>query len=131
MDFLFADEYPLGAAINHERPNVLGFVLVATSFWSGAAGHGADSGDELAHAEGLAEVVVSAKLKSHDAVNFVVSGTHHDDRDARSGTNLSANVVAVAVRQTEVEEHDVWRVGAKGVLRTLVSGGDMVNFKAG
>ncbi len=99
---------PVGSAIDAERPNSETVVYVDPGRTSpGASKHGPDPRDQLTGAEGLDHVVISAELKAEHPVELVASSGHHDDRHIGMSPNRSTNVVAVHIRQAEVEEHDI------------------------
>lgn len=66
-----------------------------------------DAGDELAHAVGLRDIVVSAHLQADDDVDLRRLGRHHDDRHLRVGPDLPADLDARNRRQHDVEQHQV------------------------
>ena len=71
-----------------------------------AAQHSLDAGDELHDAEGLAQVVVRAVVQPLDDVDLAGLGRDHNDRDGRRGgvgAELGQNLVAVLVRQHDVQ----------------------------
>ena len=89
---------------------------------TGAAGDRTDPGDELAEAEGLHQVVVGAELETEDPVDLVPSGGEHDDRHRRVTADLAADLVAVDVGESEVEEHELDVVGPRQDLQRGVAG---------
>ena len=70
-------------------------------------GDGPDARQELTEAEGLHDVVVGTELEPDDAVDLLGTRGDHDDRDVGTCPQLAAHVEAVAVGETEVEQHDV------------------------
>jgi hypothetical protein len=79
-----------------------------------AAQHAADARQQLARLEGLRQVVVGAHLEAEDAVERLVAGGEHDDRQGRRRAQLAAQGQAVVAGQVQVE-HD--QVGARFVER--------------
>src|SRR5882672_7243141 len=68
----------------------------------------ADAGHELAHGEGLRDVVVGAHLEPADLVALLRARRQHDDGHERAaGPDLLAHGEAVHVGQHEVEEHEI------------------------
>ena len=78
---------------------------------------------DLAHAEGLDDVVVGAELEPDDPVGLRPAGGDHDDRDVRAAPQLSADVAAVAVGQAQVEQHEVGPLLGGGAQRVGRRGG--------
>ena len=69
---------------------------------------GIDAGGELAHLEGLGDVVVGSDLEPHDDVDNIARGRHHDDRYLDAGTaQPAAHVEAGEAGQGEVEQDQV------------------------
>jgi hypothetical protein len=63
--------------------------------------------EELAHREGLAEVVVGADLQPEDAVELFVAGGEKDDRRRlRHAANAPAELEAVHLGHRDVEDHE-------------------------
>ena len=58
-----------------------------------AAEHGADAGDQLAHREGLGQIVVGAGVEAADAIAFLATRGQHDDRHV-AGLGLAADATA-------------------------------------
>ena len=76
-----------------ERADALHFVVVARRLGAagGAAEEHPDARDQLAHGEGLAEVVVAAELEAEDAVDFLVARGEEEDGDV---LGLAADLAA-------------------------------------
>jgi transposase-like protein len=77
-----------------------------------AAQHAADARQQLARLERLGQVVVGAHLEAEDAVQRLVAGGQHDDRQGRLRAQLAAQGQAVVAGQVQVQ-HD--QVGARFV----------------
>jgi hypothetical protein len=69
--------------------------------------HRADARDHLRAAERLDDVVVGAELKPHDAIGLGPMGRQHHDRDISPAAQRPAHLASVAVRQVQVEQHEV------------------------
>ena len=84
--------------------------LLALAVLGGAAQHGLDAREQLAHGEGLDDVVVGAELEAEHAVDLLGLGGQHDDGDAarlRVGLETAADFEAVDFGQHDVEQHEV------------------------
>ena len=68
---------------------------------------GAHARHQLAHAEGLGDVVVGAAIEGLHLVALVRSHRQHDDRHGGPFTHAGDHLHAVQVGQTEVEHHQV------------------------
>ena len=88
------------------------------------AGHGtarrpskdrADPRDQLSCAERLHHVVVGAELKPEHPIELIAPSGHHDDGDVGAGPDGPTDVVAVNIRQAEVEKNDVGSLRGDGV----------------
>jgi hypothetical protein len=99
---------------------------IGPTSWTGVVGRvgravmaerDAHAGEQLAHAEGLGQVVVGASVEGRDLVVLGAPRRQHDDRDLRPPAQATDQVDAVAVGQAEVEEHQV-----RGVLGDRVRG---------
>src|SRR5262249_25495078 len=66
-----------------------------------------DAGEQLAHAEGLGEVVVGACIQRGDLVSFREAGGQHHHRDGGPLAQPPDDLDAVDVGQPEVEDHQV------------------------
>src|SRR5215469_9696470 len=64
-------------------------------------------GRQLSHAERFADIVVRPEVERLDFGAFVVSGRQNNDRDSRLLTEFGDNLEPAAVRQAEIEDHDV------------------------
>src|SRR6185369_1191236 len=67
-----------------------------------------DTGDQLAHAEWLGQVVVGAQLQSCNLIGVSVADREYDDRNLRPLTYLAADLQTVDVGQRQVEQDDIW-----------------------
>ena len=84
--------------------DVAGREPVGVGLRLGAAEHGADTCSQLARRERLRDVVVRTELEPGDAVDLLVAGRQHHDRQRRDRANRLAEVEAVGVRELEVED---------------------------
>src|SRR5882724_893672 len=78
---------------------------------------------ELAHREGLEDVVVCSGVQDCDSVADLISRGKRDDRLSRKFTKLFGDVDAVGVWQVEVEQDDVWVPRARVGNARLARGG--------
>ena len=74
---------------------------------AGSARDGSDAREQLAEAERLDEEVVGPELEPDDAVDLLAARRDDDDRDVGARAQLTADRVAVHVRQAQIEQHDV------------------------
>src|SRR5436305_1885078 len=79
----------------------------------------ADTCDELRHREGLEDVIVGACLEPDDPVDLSRSGGQHQDRQDALRAQPSAHLQPGQVGQHQVEDHQVVRLGARAVERSL------------
>ena len=68
---------------------------------------GAQACQQLAHREGLGEVVVGAGIERPDLVGVPRACRHHDDGDARPRPDLADDVDPIHVGEAEVEQDHV------------------------
>jgi hypothetical protein len=73
----------------------------------GAAQGRLDAAAELAHREGLGDVVVGADLQPADLVGLASLRGQHDDRHLAAGAELAADFDAVQLGQHQVEDDQV------------------------
>src|SRR5205807_3387390 len=73
----------------------------------GAADGGAESGEQLVHAEGFGDVVVGAGVECFGFVDGVGAGGQHDDGDGGPAAESCNDVGAVDVGEAQVEHDDV------------------------
>ena len=66
---------------------------------------------QLAHAEGLAQVIVGARLEADEAVHFLDPRRHHDDRQVAEAAHFLADLHAIAAGQHQVEHDQVGMIG--------------------
>ena len=86
-----------------------------------AAQRDAEPGEELAHREGLAHVVVGAGVERGDLVPLLPAGGEDDDRDAGPFPQPSDDVHAVEVGESEVQEDEVG-LARRGLEEALLAG---------
>ena len=103
----------------------------------GEAGEEAlDPGEQLGRVEGLDEVVVGAGPQAADLLFHLALGGQHDDRDVGAGAflgpDLRRHLVAVELRQHDVEEHEGGVIGAPHpeALRPVAGDDDVVALLA-
>jgi hypothetical protein len=72
-----------------------------------AAQDAADARQQFARLERFRQVVVGAHFQAEDAVQRLVAGGQHDDRQRRVGAQLAAQGQAVVAGQVEVEHHQL------------------------
>ena len=72
-----------------------------------AAQLGADAAEQLAHREGLGDVVVGADLEPDDLVDLGVLGGQDDDRHGAARAHVAADVEAARPRHHDVEDQQV------------------------
>ena len=77
-----------------------------------AAGHRAQPGEQLVHAERLGDVVVGAGVEGVDLVEAVGPTGQHEDRDVGPAAQPGDDLGAVHVGQAEVED-DERRAGGR------------------
>ncbi len=81
--------------------------------------HGPDTGQQLAGAEGLDDVVVGAELETDHPIGLVAASREHDDRDGRGLADRAGTVEPVDAGQSEVEHDQVGDDGADQPQRLL------------
>ena len=74
---------------------------------------GSHARQQLADAERLVDIIIRAEVESRDFFRFAIARGQHDDRDVGPFADASDHVLAVAVRQAEVEHDDVGRVALR------------------
>ena len=94
--------------------------------------HGLHAAAELAHREGLGDVVVGAQLQAEHLVDLLGLGGEHDDRHGAARADLAADVEAVELGQHHVEHDEVEAVLAQPVerLAAVERGDDVVALLA-
>ena len=75
--------------------------------WPVAAQHGADARDQFLRLEGLYDIVVGAELEPEHLVKDLSLCREHNDRRLGTLSNLATYLVAVDMRQHEVQEHEI------------------------
>jgi hypothetical protein len=82
-----------------------------------AAQHGAHARAQFLEFEGLEQVVVSACVQAADPVlQRIACGDDDDRRGHAACAHPAQHVQAIAPGQTQIEQHEVDRLGAQGVL---------------
>ena len=90
---------------------------------TGAPEQRADPGHELPHAERLRHVVVGAGIEASNLVGLLAPRREHDDgHEGVEAAELLAHLVAVHVRQHEVQEDHVGALGT-GLTQAFLAGG--------
>ena len=72
---------------------------------------------QLADVERLVDVVVGAEIERLDLLGFALARRQHDDRHIGPFARAADHVLAVAVGQAEIEQHDVGRFGGDALDR--------------
>ena len=93
------------------------FAVAAGGRLALAAQRGTDAGEQFAGAERFRQVVVGAGVESADFFALGNARRQHDDRHHRPFAHVVDEVDAVAVRQAEIEQHDVRRLGSDALGR--------------
>jgi hypothetical protein len=79
------------------------------------AQHRADARQQFARLEWFGQVIVGTQFKADDAVHRVALGGQHQDRRAGlfagQRTDAAAHVQAVDVREHQVQDHQIGRIG--------------------
>ena len=75
------------------------------------AQRGAHPRHQLADIKRLVDVVVGAEIERLDLLGLALARRQNDDRHVRPFARPADHVLAVAVRQAEIEKDDVGRVG--------------------
>ncbi len=68
---------------------------------------GADTRHQLAEAKRLHHVVVGAELEQQHAIKLFAARRQHDDRNVRTVAQHAADVGAVDVGKSEIEQHEI------------------------
>ena len=71
--------------------------------------HRADPRQQLAHVDGLGEVVVGAHLEADDAVDHLAGRGQHHDPDLDVGAQIAGERQPVLARHVDVEDHEIGR----------------------
>ena len=79
--------------------------------------HRAQPRQKLADAERLVDVVVGAEVERGDLFRLAIARRQHDDRHVRPTPDLLDHLLAVHVRQAEIEHHGVGRVRRQQIAR--------------
>ena len=78
---------------------------------------------QLAGAEGLGDVVVGTEVQRLDLVRLGGAGRQHDDGGQVLLAHIPDQLHAIPVRQTEVEDDQVWVAGTEHRLPQFAGGG--------
>ena len=76
---------------------------------------GAHARQQLANIERLVDVIIRAEIERLDLLGFALARRENDDRHVGPFARARDHVLAVAVRQAEIEQHDVGRVGGNAL----------------
>lgn len=74
-----------------------------------AAQQGFDAREQFARIERLADIIVSADLKTDDAIDVIVLLADEDDADVRARTQFARHRQTILSRQENIHDHDVHR----------------------
>ena len=85
---------------------------------------------QLADAERLLDIVVRAKVERLDLLRLAIARGEDDYRRLRELPDLAQDVLAVAIRQAEVEDDEVRRAGRRQP-QSLSAGFGRLHLKAG
>ena len=85
---------------------------------------GADTGQQLAGAKGLFDIVICAHVQRRDLVALVRARRDDDDRQVRPRAHLAQDVEPVHVGKPEIENDEVRAVGRDHRQRILPAGGN-------
>ena len=66
---------------------------------------------QLADVERLVDVIVGAEIERLDLLGLALARRQHDDRQVGPFARAADHVLAVAVGQAEIEQHDIGRFG--------------------
>ncbi|GAA3206779.1 hypothetical protein GCM10020256_02000 [Streptomyces thermocoprophilus] len=89
----------------------------------GAAGHRAHAGHQFAHAERFREIVVGSQFQAEHPVGLLAARAEDDDGHVGDLADAPADVDAVHVRQSQVEQDDI----AVRASQPLGAGGDVID----
>ena len=98
-----------------------GFVRLARRTGIGAFEDDADTGDKLARAERLGDIVVAADFKTEHPVDLIIACGQEQDRLFRGLSDLPADFQAVLFRQADVEDDQVGRLLVEAARASLPS----------
>src|SRR5947199_297329 len=93
--------------IQPELPDLERRVVALVRGARGVAERDPDPCEELARAEGLADVVVGAHVEGRHLVALLTARGQDDDRDVRPLAQPAGHVDALGVRQPEIDDDDV------------------------
>ena len=71
----------------------------------------ANARQQFFNAKGLRQVIIGAFVQRHDFIAFVVAHRQHDDGHAGPFAQPRADFKAVHVRQTQIEDDHIRRIG--------------------
>ncbi|MNT23159.1 hypothetical protein D3C72_1585710 [compost metagenome] len=81
----------------------------------GAAQQRADAGEQLVQVVGFEHVVVRPRIQPFNALGYGVAGSGDQNRGAvLAGAQVAQHGDAVALGQTQVQQHEVVGLGAQG-----------------
>ena len=81
------------------------------------AQRGADARGEFADPEGFFDIIISTKVKRRDLLALAVAGREDDDRDVRPASEAGDYLLAIHIRQAEIEDDEIRRLGGYGLQR--------------
>ena len=85
---------------------------------------------QFADAERLLDIIVGAEIERLDFLRLAIARGEHDHRRRRELADVAQNVLAVAVRQAEVENDEIGRAGGRQP-QSLSAGLGRLHLKAG
>ena len=99
--------HPLPVQVDRQAPAVEGDLALRDVRPAPAPEVGPHAGAQLAHAEGLGDVVVRAGVQALHDLRLVAQGGDHDDRHVGQLAQALAQLVAVHARHQHVHQHRV------------------------
>ena len=98
----------------------------------GSAQCGSEAGEELVHAEGFGDVVVSAGVEGGDLVSFCLADGEDDDRHGAPAAETADHFDAVDAWESEVEDDEIGVLCGCERQRRFAGGGevDVVSARA-
>jgi hypothetical protein len=95
---------------------------------TGAAEDGIDAGHQLAHVEGLGQIVVGANFQTHDAVDVFAARREHNDGHIGFATQAPKHFESVHAGQIHIQQDEI-QAGVSGLFDALLSGVDGAEFE--